>query len=135
MKTSNVQIELLKTLEVGQLIHWLEGSPLTVMAVEDKFIIASNADEATYSIIDLERRVAGASDRVFDMFDYHSQEGVEEVLKHLLVEPKFKVDYTDYGGHDILKRVDDQPDIFKMEVSRRNSCDISEAVDFKKTFE
>lgn len=132
--TSNVQIELLRTLEVGDTIYWTQGESLRITGRSERFIIASNEEELSYSIIDLKRKVCGASDRVFDMFDYYTEEGAQEVLKHLMVEPKFEVDYTDDAGHDVLKRVDDEPDIFKMEVSYRHNCPISEGVDFSKTF-
>ncbi|WAX16509.1 hypothetical protein LC76P1_00072 [Lysinibacillus phage LC76P1] len=128
------RIEQLKSLKHPDIVHWIDGKPMTVMAVHDRFIIMSNKEEKSYSIVDLKRGVCGASDRVFDTFDYYTVDGAYEAMKHLTVEPVFEPDYTDTANHTILKRVDDNPEIFKVEVSYRNNAPIDVCIDFNKTF-
>lgn len=130
--TSKVQVELMRTLEVGDTVTWVDNTTMEVMGKDGDYIILADEQAQTYSICNLKRKVCGASDRVFDMFDYYTEEGVEEVLKHLTIEPKYEK--VDEEGHEHLVRVDDQPDIFKMEVSYRNNAPICDCVNFEATF-
>ena len=81
-------IEYCKGLKVGDKIKFKsEKQRYTIKLKSDRFLICTKPfnikKTCFYSIIDLERLVRGANDRVFNPYDYMKQEDIDKCLEDL----------------------------------------------------
>lgn len=76
-------------MKVGSKIYFdREKQPYTVKALNDRYVICTKPYNfkrtVWYTIIDLEEQIRGTNNLVFNMYDYKSQEGIDECMKDLL---------------------------------------------------
>ncbi|MGJ0846527.1 hypothetical protein ACR77J_07555 [Tissierella praeacuta] len=97
-----------ESLKVGDKIRFMgEKQKYTIKAKSDRFIICTKPFNlkrtCLYTIVDLERMVRGANDRVFNPYNYMVQEDINECLKDL-ESGKVEVSYRNCVPLDIDMR-------------------------------
>mgnify|MGYP000858721777 FL=1 len=99
-----------KGLKVGDKIKFInEKQRYTIKAKSDRFIICTKPfnlkKTCLYTIIDLERMVRGANDRVFNPYNYMIQDDINECLSDL-ESGKVEVSYRNCVSLDVELKED-----------------------------